>query len=80
MGGIVSAVGAGVTNCAVGDRVFGFTLFGAYSSRVLVPGEQLRLQTSTATEDEWAALPSVAGTALHALKAAGFCALRNGQT
>jgi NADPH:quinone reductase-like Zn-dependent oxidoreductase len=70
--GIVERVGrnAGVE---VGDDVFGITFFGAYSSRVLVPGSQCRARPQKAlTPDEAAALPSVAGTALHSLKLAGF--------
>ena len=70
--GIVERVGrnAGVK---VGDDVFGITFFGAYSSRLLVPGAQLRPRPKKAlTPDEAAALPSVAGTALHSLKLAGF--------
>lgn len=70
--GIVERVGrnAGVE---VGDDVFGITFFGAYSSRLLVPGAQLRPRPKKAlTPDEAAALPSVAGTALHSLKLAGF--------
>ena len=70
--GIVERVGrnAGVK---VGDDVFGITFFGAYSSRLLVPGSQLRPRPQKAlSPDEAAALPSVAGTALHSLKLAGF--------
>ena len=55
--GIVERVGrnAGVE---VGDDVFGITFFGAYSSRVLVPGSQCRARPQKAlTPDEAAALP-----------------------
>lgn len=55
-----------------GDEVFGITFFGAYSSRLLVPARQLRRKPPNLSNDDWAALPSVAGTALHALKLAGF--------
>ena len=59
-----------------GDQVFGITFFGAYSGRVLVPGRQLRalpsVKGSRLSDVEAAALPSVAGTALHALRIAGF--------
>ena len=70
--GIVEKAGP-ESGVQVGDEVFGITFFGAYSSRVLVPGEQLRPRpTRSLTMDEAAAVPSVAGTALHALKLAGF--------
>mmetsp|Transcript_103558 Transcript_103558/g.293424 ORF Transcript_103558/g.293424 Transcript_103558/m.293424 type:complete len:365 (+) Transcript_103558:37-1131(+) len=61
----------------VGDRVFGCTFFGGYSSRVLVPAHQLRRvpQSIASLEDGMsrvAAIPAVACTALHALNLAGF--------
>ena len=55
-----------------GDRVYGFTLFGAYSSRVMVPGRQLMVRPPSLSVEAGAALPAVAGTALHALALAGF--------
>lgn len=55
----------------VGDRVFGCSLFGAYSTRVLVPALQLRQMPSSLTMDEAASLPAVALTALYALFLAG---------
>ena len=39
--GRVAKVGSKVTTLKPGDRVFGCTLFGAYSSRVLIPAMQL---------------------------------------
>jgi NADPH:quinone reductase-like Zn-dependent oxidoreductase len=50
----------------VGDYVFGCTLFGAYSNRVLVPKTQLRKSLEQA-----ASLPAVSLTALYALFLAG---------
>lgn len=55
-----------------GDRVSGVTFFGAYSERLLVPDRQLRASPPSLSALEAAALPSVAGTALHALALAGF--------
>jgi len=55
----------------VGDLVFGCTLFGAYSSRVLVPEIQLRKIPPSITIEQAAALPAVSLTALHALSLAG---------
>jgi synaptic vesicle membrane protein VAT-1 len=54
-----------------GDEVFGFTLFGAYSSRILVPSRQIRKIPKGITHDIAAAIPAVAGTAIHAVSAAG---------
>lgn len=61
------------SNFSVGDKVFGFTMFGAYSTHILVPSSQIRrvpeipgIDMATA-----AAIPAVAGTALHALNLAG---------
>jgi synaptic vesicle membrane protein VAT-1 len=54
-----------------GDEVFGFTLFGAYSNRILVPSRQLRHIPRGITHDIAAAIPAVAGTAIHAVSIAG---------
>ena len=56
----------------VGDRVFGCTLFGAYSTKVLVPSIQLRKIPKGITMEQAASLPAVALTALHALSLAGY--------
>ena len=55
----------------VGDNVFGVTLFGAYSSRVLVPSVQLRKIPASLSFEQAAAIPAVALTALYALHLAG---------
>jgi 2-desacetyl-2-hydroxyethyl bacteriochlorophyllide A dehydrogenase len=70
--GIVEAVGDGVDNLRAGDAVFGITFFGAYSSRLLVPASQCRKTPRALSAAEAAALPSVAGTALHAMALAQF--------
>jgi len=54
-----------------GDRVFGCTLFGAYSSKVLVPKVQLKKIPAGLTTQQAAALPAVSLTALYALFLAG---------
>lgn len=62
------------TNCGfhVGDRVYGATFFGAYSTRVVVPVSQLRkLPTSTLSLAQAAAIPAVSLTALYALYLGG---------
>lgn len=48
----------------VGDRVFGCSLFGAYSSRVVVPDIQIRKIPEHLTTTQAAALPAVSLTAL----------------
>lgn len=54
-----------------GERVFGCTLFGAYSSRVALPAIQVRRIPSNLTFAQAAALPAVSLTALYALTLAG---------
>lgn len=54
-----------------GDRVFGCSLFGAYSSRVLIPNIQLRKIPKNLTFAQAASLPAVSLTSLHALSLAG---------
>lgn len=56
-----------------GELVFGFTMFGAYTSRLLVPASQLRRLPvlrggGQFPMEEAAGLPAVAGTALHAVR------------
>ncbi len=54
-----------------GDEVFGCTLFGAYSNRVLVPKNQIRKIPKGISVEQAAALPAVSLTALYALHLAG---------
>lgn len=68
--GIVENAGSD-TGFQPGDRVFGCSLFGAYSSRVLVPAVQLRRIPTHLSTFEAAALPAVSLTALYALFLAG---------
>eukprot|EP00562_Extubocellulus_spinifer_P018667 CAMPEP_0178598026 /NCGR_PEP_ID=MMETSP0697-20121206/32519_2 /TAXON_ID=265572 /ORGANISM="Extubocellulus spinifer, Strain CCMP396" /LENGTH=440 /DNA_ID=CAMNT_0020235759 /DNA_START=157 /DNA_END=1479 /DNA_ORIENTATION=- len=75
--GTVSSVGSGVSAMKAGDRVFGCTLFGAYSSRVLIPSLQLRPIPKGLTMGQAAALPAVSLTALHALSLAGHYPLES---
>jgi len=69
--GVVEQVGSSVKDLKVGDRVFGCTLFGAYSTRVLVPEMHLRKIPLDFTFSEAAAIPTVALTSLYALFLAG---------
>ena len=58
---------------SVNDRVFGCTLFGAYSNRILIPKIQLRKVPDCITSfAEAAAFPAVSLTALYALHLAGY--------
>lgn len=66
--GVVEEAGSD-SNFQPGDEVFGFTMFGAYSSRVLVPYQQIQ-KISVASKhslEEYAGFPAVAATALHAV-------------
>ena len=51
--------------------VFGCTLFGAYSSRIVIPAKQLRHLPNDITLATAAAIPAVSLTALYALKLSG---------
>jgi len=68
--GVVEQAGSS-SNFKKGDRVFGCTLFGAYSSRVLVPQIQLKSIPAGISTQQAAALPAVSLTALYALFLAG---------
>jgi len=70
--GTIQDVGSNVASLKKGDLVFGCTLFGAYSSKVLVPARQLRAIPANFSLSQAAALPAVSLTALHALSLAGF--------
>mmetsp|Transcript_7076 Transcript_7076/g.15603 ORF Transcript_7076/g.15603 Transcript_7076/m.15603 type:complete len:453 (-) Transcript_7076:676-2034(-) len=76
--GIVESVGESNNSnndndLKVGDRVFGCTLFGAYSNRVIVPKIQLRrIPDGIESFAQAAAFPAVSLTALYALHLAGY--------
>ncbi|MGE4232872.1 MAG: medium chain dehydrogenase/reductase family protein [Bacteriovoracia bacterium] len=65
--GKVVEIGNAVTKYKLGDRVFGITLFGAYSSHVVVPEHQLFAVPSQFTDAQAAGFPAVFMTAYHAL-------------
>mmetsp|Transcript_29583 Transcript_29583/g.71197 ORF Transcript_29583/g.71197 Transcript_29583/m.71197 type:complete len:477 (-) Transcript_29583:14-1444(-) len=60
-------------NFQVGDKVYGATFFGSYSTRVLVPTQQLRKLPSNniLTMAQAAAVPAVSLTALYTLHLGG---------
>ena len=66
--GEVESVGRNVTHVKVGDQSFGVSLFGAYSSRIVVPGHQIFIRPSTLTAHQAAALPCVAMTSWFAVQ------------
>ena len=55
----------------VGDKVYGATFFGAYSTRCLIPANQLRKMPETLSFAQAAALPAVSLTALYTLHLGG---------
>lgn len=65
--GCVAAVGEGVERWRVGDAVLGITLFGGYSSHIVVPDEQLLALPANWTMERAAAFPTVHLTAWYAL-------------
>ncbi|EJK70112.1 hypothetical protein THAOC_08557 [Thalassiosira oceanica] len=61
------------TGLEVGDKVFGCSLFGAYSTRLVIPSVQLRkIPECLDTFAKAASIPAVALTALYALHLAGY--------
>ena len=62
----------GVEAYLLHSLVFGCSLFGAYSSRIVVPAQQLRRIPESLTLGESVALPAVSLTALYALHLANY--------
>jgi len=67
VGGVVKAVGAGVTHVLPGDRVFGLAVFGL-STQTLARGGDVRRIPGKLSFEEAATLPVVFMTSWHALK------------
>lgn len=65
--GVVAAVGAGVDDLAIGTEVFAVTLFGGYSTHVVVDRARVFLRPSSLSFEQAAALPAVYMTAWYAL-------------
>jgi NADPH:quinone reductase len=76
--GIVTAVGAGVTQFKPGQRVAAFTTWGAYAQRVVAEAAKTMLLPDDLAFDTAAAFTLVYGTSYHALK--DRAALRAGET
>jgi synaptic vesicle membrane protein VAT-1 len=65
--GTVRQIGTGVTHVAVGQRVLGLVLFGAYASHVVAPVSQVFPLPQGFTPEQAGGFPSVFLTAYHAL-------------
>ena len=68
---IPSSSSSSSTTFQKGDKVYGATFFGAYSTRCLIPANQLRKMPEGLSYAEAAALPAVSLTALYALHLGG---------
>ena len=78
LAGTVSAVGDGVTNCKVGDRVIGSCGHGAFAEKVRVPARKVIQIPDGVPFDTAAAFTLTYGTSYHAL--ADRAALKAGET
>lgn len=65
--GVVGAVGAGVTDLAIGDEVFAVTRFGGYSTHVVADRALVFRRPAKLSFEQAAALPAVYMTAWYAL-------------
>jgi NADPH:quinone reductase-like Zn-dependent oxidoreductase len=74
--GVIDALGDGVGDFAIGDRVFGMPHFGGHSDTVVLPAQQTFRMPERMSFEEAAALPVVYLTAHHMLLYTG--ALRPG--
>ena len=66
--GEVAALGQGVLDLKLGERVFGLTRFGGYATRVCVPRAQLFRVPAALSHAQAAAFPTVHLTAYYALR------------
>ncbi|HWA65751.1 MAG TPA: NADPH:quinone oxidoreductase family protein [Mycobacteriales bacterium] len=69
--GVVSAVGDAVTEVAVGDRVFGSCLVGAFAEQVVVPASGLMPVPDGVSTDVAAGFGVAHRTAYHSLRSVG---------
>ena len=69
--GVIEYVGKNNTQYNKGDEIFGYTMFGAYTSRLVVPMRQIRKRPQHIPSSLMAGVPAVAATALHCLHLAG---------
>jgi NADPH:quinone reductase-like Zn-dependent oxidoreductase len=76
--GVVDALGEGVSDVAIGDRVMAMPYFGGYTDTLIVPAGQVIPMPDAMTFEQGAALPVVYGTAYTALHLTGH--VREGST
>ncbi len=65
--GVVAAVGDGVSQVAVGDRVMAFVQLGGYAERVVAPETAVFRLPDAVSFDQAAVIPIAYGTGYHAL-------------
>ncbi len=65
--GTIGALGAGVTDLAIGDEVFAVTRFGGYATHLAVDRRQVFRRPANVSFEQAAALPAVYMTAWYAL-------------
>lgn len=66
--GVIDAVGTGVTDLAIGDRVIGLTAWGGMAEKVIAPAIKCVTMPENMPFEEGAALIFTYGTTYHALK------------
>ncbi len=65
--GIVIATGKNVNNVSVGQKVLGITLFGGYTSHLIIPADQVFPLPNSFTYSEGASFPTIFLTAYYGL-------------
>lgn len=65
--GVIKEIGKGVTQFSPGDKVIAITLFGGYTTHLVVPVEGIFLLPTQLDFDQGAAIPTVFITAYYAL-------------
>ncbi len=78
VGGVVTEIGEGVSDYAVGDRVIGMIGHGGYAEEVVIPTANLLPMPANMSFEEGAAFTMTYGTSYYALKQRGD--LRPGET
>ncbi|NHZ81910.1 zinc-binding dehydrogenase [Massilia sp. CCM 8695] len=78
LSGVISALGAGVTNVKLGDRVIAFTAQGAFAQQIVVPAQAVMPMPPGMDFDTAAAITLTYGTSHHAVL--DRAALKAGET
>ena len=69
--GVVSVLGEGVSSCAIGDRVIGFSNTGAFAEKVVIPAAMAMPLPDFISVEEGAGLMTAHATAHYALRQRG---------